>query len=86
MNKKLLSNTLTVVLLGSTTYLSADDGINILSDIKIKGELRPRYEIAAVSDNTLEKAQAFTNRTHLVISSKLLNVDNLDSNNRFTKC
>jgi len=66
-------------IMGSTTALSAADGLNIFSDIKVKGEIRPRYEVADVKDNGVEKGQAFTARTHLAVTAGLLEVEGLSA-------
>ena len=79
MKKIVMSAVALTAMMGSTSALSAADGINIFNDIKLKGEIRPRYEIADVKDNSKEKGQAFTARTHLVISSGLLGVDGLSA-------
>ncbi len=66
---------------GLSVSASAADGINILDGLKLKGEIRPRYEYAEVKDNGKDAGQAFTARTKLVASSdKLFGVDNLSAN------
>ncbi len=59
----------------------AEEGMNILSDVKFKGELRPRYEYQDGNQNTvldgLDAGHVFTNRTNLNIEAKLLEVDGL---------
>ena len=76
--KRLLLSMATVplVISGLSTSASAD-GINILNNIKLKGEIRPRYENANVKDNGVDAGQAYTARTHLAITGGLLDVENL---------
>lgn len=71
--------TLTAIIGAGTTTLSADDGINIFNDIKLKGQIRPRYEYADVDKATTTSANAFTNRLHLVVTSGLLGVNGLSA-------
>ena len=63
-------------IMGSASSVSASD-LEILSDIKVKGEIRTRYENADVKDNGIDAANAFTARTELAITGGLLGVDNL---------
>jgi hypothetical protein len=56
---------------------SADDGINILNDVKVKGEIRPRFEYANQKQNGKDTAKAFTARTHLSVTGGLLGIENL---------
>jgi len=62
---------------GLSVSASANDGINILNDVKVKGQIRPRYEYAEVKDNSKDAGNAFTTRTHLVVTAGLLGVENL---------
>lgn len=62
---------------GTVSAQAADDGINVLSDIKFKGELRPRYQLTDNDATTDSKGSTFTNRTNLNLSAKLLEVDGL---------
>jgi len=64
---------------GTTTLSASDDGINIFNDIKLKGEIRPRYEMANVDKSTTTSAQSFTNRTHLSLTAGLFGVKNLSA-------
>lgn len=80
--KKILMSavTLTAILgTGTTTLSASDDGINIFNDIKLKGEIRPRYEMANVDKSTTTSAQSFTNRTHLSLTAGLFGVENLSA-------
>ena len=78
MKKLLLSMAAVPLLVGSLSVsASADDGVSILNDVTVKGEIRPRFESAQVSENGKDRANAFTARTHLVVSAGLLGVENL---------
>jgi hypothetical protein len=78
MNKLLLSMAaLPLVIGGLSVTASADEGISILNDVKLKGEIRPRYEYAALKGNGKEAAEAYTVRTHLVVSAGVLDIANL---------
>ena len=59
-----------------TVSAQAEDGVNVLSDVKFSGELRPRYEYTDV-DNGVDAGHSITNRTNLNIKAKLLEVDGL---------
>ncbi len=79
--KRLLLSMATVPLLvsGLSIGASADDGFNILSDLKLSGEIRPRYESANDSNKVGQRAEAFTARTALGVNAGLLEVDGLSS-------
>ena len=79
--KRLLLSMAAVPLMvgGLAITASADDGINILNDIKLKGEIRPRYEYADVKDNGKDAANAFTARVHLAVTAGLFGVDGLST-------
>ena len=78
MKRLFLSMAAVPLMVGSLSVsASANDGINILNNVKLKGEIRPRYEYADVNDNGKDAANAFTARTHLVATGGLLGVDGL---------
>ena len=78
MKKLLLSMAaLPLVIGGLSVSASADDGLNILNNIKVTGQIRPRYETADIDNNTRERAKAYTVRTHLVVSADLFEIPNL---------
>ncbi|WP_297483093.1 hypothetical protein [Sulfurimonas sp.] len=78
MKKMLLSMAAVPLMVGGLSVsASANDGINILNNVKVKGEIRPRFETADVKDNGKDAGNAFTARTHLVVSAGLLGVENL---------
>ena len=77
--KRLLLSMAAVPLMvgGLSVSASAADGVNILNDVKMKGEIRPRYETAQVSQNNKDRANAFTARTHISVTGGLLGVEGL---------
>jgi len=80
MKRVLLSMATVPLLVGSLSVsanASADESVSILNDVSVKGEIRPRFESADVADNNKDGANAFTARTHLVVSAGLLGVENL---------
>jgi len=54
--------------------IQADDRIDIVSNIKVKGEIRPRYEMVD-DDNTNANAHALTNRLKLGVNADLFGTD-----------
>jgi len=80
MKKQILSLAAVSLLAGTfSTAAAAEEGFNILSDITVKGEIRPRYESADVKDNGVAGADAFTTRTTLGIGAGLLEVKGLSA-------
>jgi hypothetical protein len=78
MKKMLLSMAaLPLVIGGLSVNASAAEGVNILNDVTVKGEIRPRFETAQVSSNQKDRANAFTARTHLSVTGGLLGVEGL---------
>jgi len=80
MKKVMLSAIVAPLLLGSFATSASADGINILSNLKAKGEIRPRYETVNVDGSKLSDAQAYTVRTKLSVSGDLLDVEGLSAN------
>ena len=78
MKKLLLSMAAVPLVIGGLSVSASADGINILNDVQMKGEIRPRYEYANV-DGGADSANAFTARTHLVFSAGLLDIKNLSA-------
>jgi len=82
---KKLTLSLAAVLTASSlvsTVSAADDksGFNIFDDVKVKGEIRPRYEHADNSDDTTtDPANAMTARTLLGLNAKLFQVEGLST-------
>ena len=80
MKKIVMSAVALTAIMGSFNVVSAsDDGVSVFNDIKLKGEIRPRYEHAEVKDNGKDAANAFTARTHLAITAGLFGVEGLSS-------
>jgi len=78
MKRLLLSMAAVPLVIGGLSIgASADEGFNILNDVKVKGEIRPRYEYANVKKNQKDAAQALTARTSLTVSAGLFEVENL---------
>jgi len=76
MKKIIMSAVALTAIMGPVSTLSADDGINILNDLKFSGEIRPRYEYVDAQGDK-DAANAYTARTHLKIKAGLLNIDGL---------
>jgi len=51
----------------------------IFSDVKFKGQIRPRLEMADVKDNALESANALTARIHLSATAGLFEIEGLSA-------
>ncbi len=77
MKKITMSAVALTAIMGSFSSVSAADGINILSDLQLKGEIRPRFENVDDGKTTTSNANAYTARTKLKVTGKLLNVDGL---------
>ncbi len=75
--KTLLKTSLATAILlslGSVSAQADDGGIPIMDNIKVKGELRPRYEMVD-EDNTLSNANAITNRLVIGVNADLFGTD-----------
>lgn len=70
---------LPLVIGGLSVTASADDGINILDNIKLKAQIRPRYENVDDGKATTANANAYTARTKLSATANLLGVDGLSA-------
>jgi hypothetical protein len=68
---------LPLVIGGLSVTASAADGVNVLSDLKVQGEIRPRYEMVDDNNAAHAKANAYTARTKLTVTGKLLDVEGL---------
>ena len=78
--KKIVKLSLAVAMMSGIGAVSAQaDGMNILSDVKLKGQIRARMETVS-QDNALNDATAYTTRTKLVASAGLLEVEGLTAN------
>jgi len=74
MRKMLKMSVAAAMVMGiSSVSAQANDGTDIISNVKVKGEIRARYEM--VDDNTNKDANAFTNRLTIGASADLLGTD-----------
>lgn len=60
--------------LGTVTVYADDGGMTLMDNIKVKGELRPRYEMVD-DDNALSNANAVTNRLVIGVNADLFSTD-----------
>jgi len=79
MKKITMSAVALTAIMGSFSGVSAADGISILDNIKLDGQIRPRYEGVDDGNNATTNASAFTARTKLKASAGLLGVDGLSA-------
>ena len=78
--KNVIKMSLAAAILAGTGAVSAQaEGLNILSDVKLKGELRPRYQFTDSDASTDSAGSTFTNRTNLSVSAGLLEVEGLQA-------
>jgi hypothetical protein len=77
MKKITMSAVALTAIMGSFNSVSAADGINILDDLTVDAQIRPRYEMVDDGKNTTENANAITARTKLKVTGNLLDVDGL---------
>ncbi|MEO1938907.1 MAG: hypothetical protein ABGW85_09785, partial [Sulfurimonas sp.] len=76
MKKITMSAVALTAIMGSFNSVSAD-GINILDDLVLDGQIRPRYEMVDDNIDGHDKANAFTARTKLKVTGKLMGVEGL---------
>ena len=57
--------------------VKADSGFNIFSDVKFKGELRPRYQFTNAKKDKRDSGHQLTNRTNLNFSATMFHLDGL---------
>lgn len=79
--KKLLLSMAAVPLMAGVLSVSAQaaDGVNVLSDLKLNGEIRPRYEFVDDGKATTANANAYTARIKLNVTADLFEVEGLKS-------
>jgi len=79
--KKIVKLSLAVAMISGIGAVNAQaaDGMNILSDVKVKGQIRPRYEGVNDGNSATKNANALTARTKLSVTGGLLGVDGLSS-------
>lgn len=80
--KKIVKMSLAVAMMSGLGAVSAQaaDGMGVLNNVKVKGQIRPRYEGVNDGDSTTNNANAFTARTKLSINAGLLGVNGLTAN------
>jgi len=76
MKKITMSAVALTAIMGSFNSVSAD-GINILDDLVLDGEIRPRYEMVDDGDINTANADAYTARTKLKVTGKLMDIEGL---------
>ena len=64
-------------IMGSVSTVSAANGVNILDNIKVKGQIRPRYENVDDGNTATKNANAYTARTKLTVTGNLFGMDGL---------
>lgn len=79
MKKITMSAVALTAIMGSFSSVSAADGINILDDLKVDGQIRPRYEMVDDGNSGTANANAYTARTKLKVTGNLLDVDGLSA-------
>jgi len=79
MRKLLLSMAALPLVIGGLSVSASADGINILDNMKLKGEIRPRYENVDDGVAGHSNANAYTARTKLAVTADLLGVDGLSA-------
>ena len=78
MKKLVMSLAVVPFIVGGVTTVQAE-GLNIFNSVKVKGELRPRYEYVNQYSNGKEKGNSFTTRTTVGVSAGLLDVSGLST-------
>ncbi len=68
-----------LILGGMSVCASADDGIDIISNIKVNGEIRARYENVDVQKDGRQVANAFTTRTTVGVGADILGINGLSA-------
>ncbi|WP_152184818.1 hypothetical protein [Sulfurimonas indica] len=79
MKKITMSAVALTAIMGSFSSVSAADGINILDDLVLDGQIRPRFEMVDDNNPATKNANAYTARTKLKVTGKLLGVDGLSA-------
>ena len=64
-------------IMGSVSTVSAANGVNILDGVKVKGQIRPRFESVDDGNSATANAKAYTARTKLNVTGNLFGVDGL---------
>ena len=77
--RRLVLSVATVTLLVGGVSVSADEGIEVLSNVKANGEIRARYENADVQNDGKQVANAFTTRVTIGVGADLLGINGLST-------
>ena len=77
--KRLVLSVATVTLLVSGVSAIADDGLDLISNVKVNGEIRARAENADVQNDGKQVANAYTTRTTIGVGADLLGIDGLST-------
>ena len=77
--RRLLLSVATVTLLVGGVNASADEGIELISNVKVNAEIRARYENADVQNDGKQVANAFTTRTTVGMGADLLGINGLST-------
>jgi hypothetical protein len=79
MKKITMSAVALTAIMGSFSSVSAADGMNILNNVKLDAQIRPRYEMVDDGNSAHANANAVTARTKLKVSGNLFDVDGLNA-------
>jgi len=79
MKKITMSAVALTAIMGSFSSVSAADGVNILNNLKVDGQIRPRWENVDDGNAKTTNANAYTARTKLKVTGNLLDVDGLSA-------
>ena len=76
MKKMIKLSVATAMLMGmSAVSAQAADGVNLLSNVSVKGEIRPRYEMVDMDKSGVNNANAVTNRFVLGVGADIAGTD-----------
>ncbi len=79
--KKIVKMSLAVAMMSGFGAVSAQaaDGVSVLSDVKVSGQIRPRFENVDDGNTATKDANAFTARTKLTVNGGLFEVEGLNA-------
>ncbi len=79
MRKVMISAVSLWALTGSYTVAGADDGADVLSKVKLDGQIRPRYEFVDDGNPATADANAYTTRLKLKATANLFEMEGLST-------
>ncbi len=79
MKRLVLSMAVVPFVIGGLSVGASANGINIFNNVKLTGEIRPRYEHADQNKATTKAGNSYTARTSLAVHAGLLNVSGLST-------